>query len=72
MTIENKIKLTFFPTALKGCRGIAITLGVRMGGRAVGKDCPACISETVRCGKLILGRDTGEGVKVCNVMVTLI
>ena len=34
-----------------------------VGGRAVGgrqeKNCPACISETVRCRNLILGRDIG-------------
>ena len=44
--------------------------GVRRGGRPVGwvgrrvdrrqeKVCPGCISETVRCRKLILGRDIG-------------
>ena len=55
----------FYSTALKGCRGIVFTHGVRMGGRAVvragGREivCPGCISETVRCGKLILGRDIG-------------
>ena len=37
----------FYPTALKGCRGIVFTDGVRMGGRAAGKVCPGCISETV-------------------------
>ena len=26
----------FYPTALKGCRGIVFTHGVRMGGRAAG------------------------------------
>ena len=45
----------FYPTALKDCRGIVFTHGVRMGGRA----CPGYISETVRCRKLILGRDFG-------------
>ena len=49
----------FYPTALKGCRGFVFTHGVRMGGRAAGKVCPGCISETVRCRKLILGRDIG-------------
>ena len=34
----GKIKLLdFYPTALKGCRGIVFTHGVRMGGRAAGK-----------------------------------
>ena len=58
--------LNFYPTVLKGCRGIVFTHGVRMGGRAVEqvggwreKVCPGCISETVRCRKLILGRDIG-------------
>ena len=27
----------FYPTALKGCRGIVFTHGVRMGGRVAGK-----------------------------------
>ena len=30
------------------------------GGRE--KVCPGCISETVRCRKLMLGRDIGKGV----------
>ena len=53
----------FYPTALKG---IVFTHGVRMGGRPGGRVggrweivCPGCISETVRCRKLILGRDIG-------------
>ena len=50
--------ISFYPTALKGCRGIVFTHGVRMGGRRE-KVCPGCISETVRCRKLILGRDIG-------------
>ena len=48
----------FYPTALKGCQGIVFTNGVRMGGRQK-KVCPGYISETVRCRKLILGKDTG-------------
>ena len=28
---------SFYPTALKGCRGIVFTHGVRMGGRAGGR-----------------------------------
>ena len=61
--------ITFYPTALKGCWGIVFTHGVRMGKRAGGrascraggkeKVCPGSISETVRCRKLILGRDIG-------------
>ena len=37
-----------------------------------GKVCLACISETVRCRKLILGRDMGRGVSVQCHGVTLI
>ena len=48
----------FYPTAPKGCRGIVFTHGVRMGGR-LEEICPACILETIRCRKLILGRDIG-------------
>ena len=50
--------LCFYPTALKGCRGIVFTHGVRIGGWRE-KVCPGCISETVRCRKLILNRDIG-------------
>ena len=62
--IFNKIPV-FYPTALKGCRGIVFTHGVRMGGRSGGQReivCPGYISETVRCRKFILGRDIGWGV----------
>ena len=52
---------SFYPTALKGCRGIVFTHGVRMGGRRE-VVCPGCISETLRCRKFILGRDIGWGV----------
>ena len=61
----NFILHSFYPTALKGCWGIVFTHGVRMGGRVGGwagggkRVCPGCISETVRCRKLILGRDIG-------------
>ena len=58
--------MNFYPTALKGCWGIVFTHGVRMDGQAGGRPggrreivCPGCISETVRCRKLILGRDIG-------------
>ena len=55
-----------YPTALKGCRGIVFTHGVRVGGPAGGRReivCPGCISETVRCRKFILGRDIGWGCR---------
>ena len=32
----NFTKYDFYPTALKGCRGIVFTHGVRMGGRVAG------------------------------------
>ena len=59
---DNRIycDASFYPTALKGCQGIVFTHGVRMdelvGGQQE-KVRPYCISETVRCRKLILGRD---------------
>ena len=42
-------------------RGIFFTHGVfrQAGGQATVKVYPGCISETVRCNKLILGRDIG-------------
>ena len=49
---------SFYPTALKVCLGIVFTHSVQVGGRRE-KGCPGCISETVRCRKLILGRDIG-------------
>ena len=30
------VKIHFYPTALKGCRGIVFTHGVRIGGRSGG------------------------------------
>ena len=64
--IQGFYLYTFYPTALKGCRGIVFIHGVRMGGRAgvlaAEIVCPGCISETVMCRKFILGRDIGWGV----------
>ena len=54
----------FYPTALAGCLGIVFTHGVQMGEQAAEKICPGGFSETVRCRKLILGRDIGWGVGV--------
>ena len=50
---------SFYPTALKGCRGIVFTHGVRMGGGVGGgkKIVRAISLETVRCRKLICSRD---------------
>ena len=46
-------------------RGIVFTHDVQMGGQPFRwreKVCPGCISETIRCRKLILGRDIGWAV----------
>ena len=49
--------------SLFGCLDIIFTHGVWMciqvGSRVVEKVCQGCIAETVRCRKLILGRDIG-------------
>ena len=55
---------SFYPTALKGCWGLFSPMvfgwaGGCPSGRAAGKGCPGCISETERCTKLVLGRDIG-------------
>ena len=64
--LEHFVKIcysaTFYPTALKGCRGTVFTPGVRMGGRRE-IDGPGCISETIRCRKFILGTDIGWGCR---------
>ena len=56
MCVCVSVSHSFYPTALKGCWGIVVTHGVRIGRRReeVGL---ARVSETVRCRKLILGRD---------------
>ena len=46
-----------YTTALEDFQSIGFTHGVWMGGRLAGKVCLGCISKTVRCTKLILGRD---------------
>ena len=56
--------MVVYPTALKGCPGIVLTHGVRMGGWAYGwreKVCTGCISETERCRKLV-----GTLVRMCR------
>ena len=35
--VFSGFRISFYPTALKGCRDIVFTHGVRMGGRAAGK-----------------------------------
>ena len=35
--VKFQALINFYPTALKGCRGIVFTHGVRMGGRAGGR-----------------------------------
>ena len=37
--------------------------------QAAGKVCPACISETVRCRKLILGRDIDLAVVTLSLKI---
>ena len=37
LNIKHVQCANFYPTALKGCRGIVFTHGVRMGGRASGR-----------------------------------
>ena len=52
----------YYPAAPKAIQGIVFTHGIQMGGRVVRqweKVCPGCISETIRCRKLILGIDIG-------------
>ena len=51
------VRCAFYPAALKCCQGIVFTHGGQVGGGI--KVCPGCISETVRCRKLILSRDIG-------------
>ena len=55
--------------ALKGCTAIVFAHGVWVGGWALGNVCPDIISETIRCRILLLGRDIGQGVQMCNVLV---
>ena len=65
------MKLAFHCIAFKGCRGIVFTHGVRE-GRWREKVCLGCISETIRCRNLKLGRDIGWGVGVRHQVVILI
>ena len=69
--------MIFYPGVL------LLTNGVRMGRQAVGpaggrleKICLGCISETVRCRKLMLGRDIGRGCRctasLCDLDLTLL
>ena len=59
------VAILFLPHSPKGLLGYCFhpwCLDGRPGGRAGGrreKVCPGCIPETVRCRKLILGRDIG-------------
>ena len=43
-------------------------MGARVSGWVARKVCPGYISETVRCRKLILGRDIGGGGCRCSVL----
>ena len=42
---EESPKNSYYPTALKGCRGIVFTHDVRMGGRTAGKKFVQAISQ---------------------------
>ena len=53
--LQTSAFCTFYPTALKGCRGIVFTHGLCMVGG--GKKIVRAVSETVWCSKLVLGRD---------------
>ena len=53
---------SFYPTALKGCRGIVFTHGVRLVGRVAGKSL-ARMSETVMCRKQAWGQVHGAKYK---------
>ena len=58
ITLKNNPRL-FTPQPL---RAVGVLFSPMMSGWAGGrreKVCPGCISETVRCRKLILGRDIG-------------
>ena len=55
-----------FTHGVRMVRRAGVQAGGRAGGRVFGRAggrreivCPGCISETVRCRKLILGRDIG-------------
>ena len=61
--------MIFTPQPLKAVQDIVFTHGVWI-GRQQELSCPDCISETMRCNMLVIGRDIVEScVKVCNVMV---
>ena len=47
-----------FSPMVSGWAWAGVLSGGQVGGRRE-KVCPGCISETVRCRKLILGRDIG-------------
>ena len=53
-----KYFLKFLHRSAKGLSGYSLD-----GGRRREKVCPACILETVRCRKLIFGRDIGWGCR---------
>ena len=51
-----------YPTAFKSGAGIVFIHGLWMAGELAAAVSLACISETIRCRKLILGREIGSGV----------
>ena len=69
-TYHSNTSSHFYPTAFKDCAGIDFTHGVQI-GRWLG--CPCCISETLTCKMLILGRDIGWrrcAMSWCDINVT--
>ena len=51
--------MVFTPQPLRAVRLLFSPMVSRWAGGCREKVCPACISETIRCRKLILGRDIG-------------
>ena len=76
LKIKNSSKIVNSISVNSFLRAVGILFSPMVSGLAGGqrkKVCPGCISETVRCRKLILGRDIGlGGVGVQRHGVTLI
>ena len=68
------LEINFYPTALKGCRGIVFTHGVWMNGWVGGgkslSSLYLSISETVRCRKLTLVRGCRCATSWCDLDLT--
>ena len=57
--LKGQILAIFYPSALRAVRVLFSPMVFGWVGGWREEVCPACISETVRCRKLILGRDIG-------------